>query len=154
MIERPDRYVDDFIQAGANWISIHAEADIHLDRTLNFIRENGICAGVAINPATPLSLLEEVLPLADYVLIMSVNPGFGGQKFIPSALKKIRKLRDIIAANGYHTRIEVDGGIDAGNLADVLTAGADIAVIGSAIFRSQKDASEEVREMKRIAERQ
>lgn len=154
MIERPDRYVDDFIRSGANWISVHAEADVHLDRTLNFIRENGIRAGVAINPGTPLSVLEEILPLADYALIMSVNPGFGGQKFIPAMLKKIRKLRDLIATNGCLTRIEVDGGIDAGNLDDVLTAGADIAVIGSAIFRSQKDASEEVREMKRIAERQ
>jgi ribulose-phosphate 3-epimerase len=153
MIENPERYLDEFLRAGVNWISVHVEADIHLDRTLNYIRENGVKAGVAINPATPLNTLEEILPLADYVLIMTVNPGFGGQRFISSTLKKIRKLREYIDVNRYNTRIEVDGGIGPGNLQDVLTAGAEIVVIGSAIFCSQKDASEVVRELKGIAER-
>jgi ribulose-phosphate 3-epimerase len=153
MIENPERYLDEFLRAGVNWISVHVEADIHLDRTLNYIRENGLKAGVAINPATPLNTLEEILPLADYVLIMTVNPGFGGQRFIPSTLKKIRKLRECIDVNRYDTRIEVDGGIGSGNLQDVLTAGAEIVVVGSAIFCSQKDASEVVRALKGIAER-
>ena len=154
MIEEPERYIDDFIRAGANWISVHVEADIHLDRTLNYLRENGILAGVAINPGTSLSVLDEVLPLADYILIMTVNPGFGGQRFIESSLEKIRKLRRIIASCKYHARIEVDGGICAANLEGVISAGAEIIVAGSAIFSSQKDASEAVQEFKRIAGRQ
>jgi ribulose-phosphate 3-epimerase len=109
-------------------------------------------AGVAVNPGTSLSLLEEVLPLADYVLLMTVNPGFGGQKFIPSMLKKIRRLKDSVVSNNYRIKIEVDGGISTANLRDVLTAGAEIIVTGSAIFGSQKDASEAVLEMKGIAE--
>ena len=151
MIEKPERYIDDFIEAGVNCLSVHLEADAHLDRTLHHLRENGVRAGVALNPATSIGLLDEVLPLADYVLIMTVNPGFGGQEFIPSMLKKIRRLRESIVSNDYRTRIEVDGGIGSGNLHDVLTAGAEMIVIGSAIFSSQKDASEAVREMKGIA---
>jgi ribulose-phosphate 3-epimerase len=152
MIEHPERYIDDFIQAGINWMSVHVEADVHLERTLHYMKDNGIRAGVALNPATPLCLLDEVLGLADYVLIMTVNPGFGGQKFIPSTLKKIRRLKESIVSNAYPMRIEVDGGIGPDNLAEVLTAGADIIVAGSAIFSSDKGASEAVREMKRIAE--
>jgi ribulose-phosphate 3-epimerase len=152
MVENPDRYLDEFFKAEVNWISVHIEADVHLDRTLHWIQENGIRAGVAINPATSLSSLEEVLSWTDYVLVMTVNPGFGGQKFIPPTLKKIRRLKDFIVSNGYRTRIEVDGGIGPDNLDDVLTAGADIIVAGSAIFSSPKDASEAVREMKGIAE--
>jgi ribulose-phosphate 3-epimerase len=152
MIEKPDRYIDGFIQAGVNWMSVHVEADVHLERTLHYIKDNGVRAGVALNPATPLGLLEEVLGLADYVLIMTVNPGFGGQEFIPSMLKKIRRLRESIVSNAYQVRIEVDGGIGPDNLAEVLTAGADIIVAGSAIFSSGKGASEAVREMKGIAE--
>ncbi len=152
MIENPEQYIESFIRAGVNWISVHVETDVHLERTLHFIKDNGIRAGVALNPATPLCLLDEVLGLADYVLIMTVNPGFGGQKFIPSTLKKIRRLRESIVSNGYPTRIEVDGGIGPDNLAEVLTAGADIIVAGSAIFSSSKGASEAVREMKGIAE--
>jgi ribulose-phosphate 3-epimerase len=154
MIEKPERFLDEFIRAGANWISVHVEADVHLDRSLRYLRENGVQAGVAINPGTSLSSLEEILPWADYVLVMTVNPGFGGQKFIPSSLDKIRKLRKIIASNEYHARIEVDGGIGPENLKEVIAAGADIIVAGSAIFNSQKDASEAIREFKRIAERQ
>lgn len=154
MIEKPERFLDDFIKAGVDWLSVHIEADVHLNRTLNYLKSNGVKAGVAINPATSLSLLDEILPLADYVLIMTVNPGFGGQKFIPSMLKKIKQLRETIVSNGYRTRIEVDGGIGPDNLQDVLTAGAEIIVAGSAIFGSQKDASAAVREMKELAEQQ
>jgi ribulose-phosphate 3-epimerase len=152
MIEHPEQYIDAFVRAGVNWMSVHIEADVHLERTLQYIKENGVRAGVALNPATPLGSLEEVLGLADYVLVMTVNPGFGGQKFIPSTLKKIRRLRESIVSNAYRVRIEVDGGIGPDNLAEVLTAGADIIVAGSAIFSSGKDASEAVREMKGIAE--
>jgi ribulose-phosphate 3-epimerase len=152
MIEKPDRYIDDFVRAGANWISVHVEADIHLDRTLRYLKERGVKAGVAINPGGSLALLQEILPLADFILIMTVNPGFGGQKFIPSSLDKIRKLSELIASNKYNARIEIDGGIGPENLREVLMAGAEIIVAGSAIFDPRKDASEAVRELKGIAE--
>jgi ribulose-phosphate 3-epimerase len=154
MIERPDRYLDDFILAGANWISVHVEADNHLDRTLHYLQEKGIRAGVAINPGTSLSSLDEVMPWVDYILVMTVNPGFGGQKFIPSMLKKIRRIRESIVCNNYRARIEVDGGISAHNLNEVIAAGAEIIVAGYAIFGPDKDASEEIRELKGIAEQQ
>lgn len=154
MIENPDRYIDSFIRAGVNRLSVHVEADRHINRTLQHLRANGVRAGVAVNPGTPLSALDEIFPWVDFILLMTVNPGFGGQKFIPSSLKKIRHLRDSIVLNRYPVRIEVDGGIDSGNLKDVLTAGAEIIVAGSAIFSSEKGASEAVREMKGIAERQ
>jgi ribulose-phosphate 3-epimerase len=154
MITEPARYVDEFARAGANWISVHVEADSHLNRTLARIREQGIQAGVAINPGTPLGALEEILPDADYVLVMSVNPGFGGQSFIPSTLKKLRKLREIVASNRYRARIEVDGGVSAANLAAVLAAGAEIVVAGSAIFQAPGGAGQAVRAMKEIAHRQ
>lgn len=150
MIERPENFLEDFIRAGADWISVHVEADRHLDRTLNFLKEKGVQAGVALNPATPVGSLDEVLHLLDYVLIMTVNPGFGGQKFIPSTLEKIRKLKRLAKSDAYRGRIEVDGGIDAGNLSKVLDAGADIIVAGSAIF-SREDAAEAILEMKKIA---
>ncbi len=153
MISEPARFIDEFIQAGAQWISVHAEVDAHLNRTIQHIRNQGLRAGVAINPATPIGVLEEVLPDVDYILVMSVNPGFGGQEFVPSALHKIRKLREKITSNKYRARIEVDGGVDTGNLADVLAAGADTIVAGSAIFRSETGAAEAVREMKEIAKR-
>jgi len=153
MIEKPEKFLDDFIRAGVNWLSVHVEVDAHLDRTLQLLKANGIKAGIAINPGTALSSLDQILPIADYVLIMTVNPGFGGQKFIPYTLKKIKLLREFIVSNGYPTRIEVDGGIDPGNLQDVLAAGAEIIVAGSAVFSSQKGASEAVKEMKGIAER-
>jgi ribulose-phosphate 3-epimerase len=150
MIERPEHFIEDFIRAGADWISVHVEADKHLDRTLNFLKEKGVRAGVALNPATPVSSLDEVLHLLDYVLIMTVNPGFGGQKFIPTTMEKVRKLKRLAKSDAYRGRIEVDGGIDAGNLSKVLDAGADIIVAGSAIF-GRSDAGEAVLEMKRIA---
>ena len=153
MIEEPSRYLDVLIQAGVNWISVHLEADTHLERTISYLQERGIKAGVALNPATPLGGLEEILPVVDFVLLMSVNPGFGGQRFIPSTLKKIRKLRELISSNRYKARIEVDGGIGAENLQEVLTAGAEILVMGSAIFGANRNATDVVAELKVITDR-
>ena len=134
MIENADQYIADFAQAGADWISVHQEACRHLNRTLNLIKEHKCRAGVVINPATPVDTLSEVLDLVDYVLVMSVNPGFGGQKFIPGALDKMRKLAEIRAARGYQFRIEVDGGVAMDTIGDVVRAGAEILVAGSAVF--------------------
>jgi len=153
MIDNPDRYIEAFVDAGVDMLSVHVEADTHLDRTLQVLSDRKIVAGVAINPGTSLSLLEEVLPLADFILVMTVNPGFGGQKFIPSMLKKIRRLRETIVSNGYKTRIEVDGGIGADNLVDVLEVGAEIIVMGSAIFGSKGGAVAEVRRLKAMGKR-
>ncbi len=150
MIEKPERYLDEFIQAGVNWLSVHVEADAHLDRTLHHLKANGIKAGVAINPGTSLGSLDQILPIADFILIMTVNPGFGGQKFIPYTLKKISRLRESVVSNSYPARIEVDGGIGPGNLHEVLAAGAEIIVAGSAVFGS-RDAGKAVQEMKGIA---
>src|SRR5690606_7224393 len=119
MIVEPSRYAVQFVEAGADMVSVHVEADVHLHRTLTAIQEAGGKAGIAINPATPLSSLEEALPFADFVLVMSVNPGFGGQAFIPTALDKVRRLRRMIEERGLETRIEVDGGIDAENIAEM-----------------------------------
>jgi ribulose-phosphate 3-epimerase len=151
MLEDPGRYADDMMRAGANWVSVHVEADNHLHRTVHHIRSQGVRAGVALNPATPVLALEEILPEVDFVLVMSVNPGFGGQKFIPSTLQKIRKLRELIAFNNYRARIEVDGGIDSSNLHDVISAGAEIIVAGSAVFRSRGTPAEALRELRDIA---
>ena len=134
MIEEPSRYAVKFVEAGADMVSVHVEADVHLQRTLCAIREAGGQSGVAINPATPLVLLEEVLPFADFILLMSVNPGFGGQKFISTSLDKLRRLRRMIERRGLPTRIEVDGGIKADNIQEVVEAGAEIIVAGSAVF--------------------
>jgi ribulose-phosphate 3-epimerase len=153
MIERPERFLDAFIRSGANWISVHIEADVHVERTLQYLKENGVRAGVAVNPGTSLSSLDEVLHLADFVLIMTVNPGFGGQKFIPSMIKKIRRLRESIVLNQYKARIEIDGGINPDNLPEALAAGAEIIVAGSAIFGAKKNASQVIQEMKGIADR-
>ncbi len=134
MIEDPDRYIPDFAEAGADWISVHQEACRHLNRTLHLIRSHGAQAGVVINPATPVESLSEVLDIADYVLVMSVNPGFGGQKFIPGAVHKIRKLADLRADRRLQYRIEVDGGIALDTVAEVVRAGAEILVAGNAVF--------------------
>jgi ribulose-phosphate 3-epimerase len=134
MIEDPDRYLAEFAAAGASWISVHVEAARHLQRTLAEIKRLGLQAGAALNPATPLSAVEEILPEADYVLLMSVNPGFSGQPFLPTSLDKLRRLRRIVQERGLGTRIEVDGGIDAGNLRSLLEAGAELIVAGSAVF--------------------
>ena len=134
MIVEPGRYAEQFVKAGAQMVSIHIEADPHAHRTLSAIRAAGAQAGIAINPATPLSALDEALKFVDYVLLMSVNPGFGGQTFIPESLDKVRRLRKMIDERGLKARIEIDGGIDAENIAEVASAGADIIVSGSAIF--------------------
>ena len=153
MIEEPSRYIDPLIQAGVNWISVHAEADRHLNRTVSHLKEQGVRAGVALNPSTPLSVLDEILEIADYVLIMTVNPGFGGQRFIASMLEKIRKLRDIITSKSYRARIEVDGGIGPDNLQQVLSAGAEIVVVGAAIFKADRPASEVVGDLRAISQK-
>ena len=134
MIVEPGRYAEQFVKAGAQMVSIHIEADPHAHRTLSAIRDAGGLAGIALNPATPLSALDEVVKFADYVLLMSVNPGFGGQEFIPNSLDKVRRLRKMIDERGLTTRIEIDGGIDSDNIAEVTSAGAEIVVSGSAIF--------------------
>ena len=134
MIENPDQYIPDFADAGANWISIHQEATRHLNRTLHLIRSHGAQAGVVINPATPVETLSEVLDIVDYVLVMSVNPGFGAQKFIPAAVHKIRRLAELRAQRRLNYRIEVDGGIDINTVGDVVRAGAEILVAGNAVF--------------------
>ena len=146
MIEEPNRYATKFVEAGADMVSVHIEADVHLQRTLVAIREAGAKAGIAINPATPLSALEEALPYADFVLLMSVNPGFGGQSFIPTSLDKLRRLKRMINERGLHTKIEIDGGIDAGNIAEIVEAGADIVVAGSAVY-GKGNATESVKEL-------
>ncbi len=134
MIEEPSRYAAAFAEAGADMVSIHVEADPHLHRTLGSIREAGAKCGIAINPATPLVALDEALVYADFVLLMSVNPGFGGQSFIPSMLAKLEKLHSMIVERGLGTRIEIDGGIDESNISSIVRAGADIIVAGSAVF--------------------
>ena len=134
MIENPDQYIPDFSEAGADWISVHQEACRHLNRTLHLIKQHGCRAGAVINPATPVGTLCEVLDIVDFVLVMSVNPGFGAQKFIPSTLHKMRKLAEIRAERGYSYRIEVDGGVALETVAEVVHAGAEILVAGNAVF--------------------
>jgi ribulose-phosphate 3-epimerase len=134
MIENPDQFIPDFAEAGADWISVHQEACRHLNSTLHLIKSHDCLAGVVINPATPVDTLVEVLEIVDYVLVMSVNPGFGGQKFIPSTLHKLRRLAEIRSQQGLNFRIEVDGGISLHTAADVVRAGAEILVAGNAVF--------------------
>ncbi|HEV7746699.1 MAG TPA: ribulose-phosphate 3-epimerase [Pyrinomonadaceae bacterium] len=134
MISEPGRYAQQFVEAGAKMVSVHVEADAHLHRTLASIKAAGGQAGVVLNPATPVESLTEALPFADYVLVMSVNPGFGGQKFIANAIDKLRRLRRMIGERELPTRLEIDGGIDLENIASVVAAGAEIIVAGSAIF--------------------
>lgn len=146
MIEKPSNYAVQFVEAGADMVSVHVEADVHLHRTLTAIQEAGAKSGIAINPGTSLSALEEALPFADFVLLMSVNPGFGGQKFIHESVEKLRKLREMIRVRNLDTRIEIDGGIDENNIAEVTEAGAEMIVSGSAIF-GKENPTEAVREM-------
>lgn len=134
MISEPGRYAEQFVAAGASMVSVHVEADAHLHRTLAAIKSAGAQAGVVVNPATPIESLSEALPYADYVLVMSVNPGFGGQKFIPTSIDKVRRLRRMIEDRNLDTRIEIDGGIDLRNIGAVVAAGAEIIVAGSAVF--------------------
>ena len=134
MIEHADLYVDAFADAGANWISLHVEALPHLQRTVAHLRERGVKAGAALNPATPLVSVEEILPELDYVLVMSVNPGFGGQRFISSSLDKVRRMREMVRRRGLSTPIEVDGGVDETNVKALVEAGAEMLVAGTAVF--------------------
>jgi len=134
MIENPDQFIAEFVDAGADWISVHQEACRHLNRTLHLIRSHDALAGVVINPATPVETLSEVLEIVDYVLVMSVNPGFGGQKFVPETVRKIRRLADLRSQRGLNYRIEVDGGIGLDTVAEVVRAGAEILVTGNAVF--------------------
>jgi ribulose-phosphate 3-epimerase len=136
MIEDPDKFLVDFVEAGADILTVHYEASVHLHRTVQRIKEHGVKAGVSINPSTPVSCLEDILHDVDMVLLMSVNPGFGGQEFIPRTMDKIRALKTMIADAGLQPLIEVDGGIKPSNARDVAAAGADILVMGSAFFGS------------------
>jgi ribulose-phosphate 3-epimerase len=141
MIEPVDRIVPDFASAGASFITFHPEASRHVDRTLGLIHEHDVKAGLVFNPATPLSWLEHVIDKVDMVLLMSVNPGFGGQAFIPSSLDKLRQAREIIDASGREIRLEIDGGVKVDNIGDIAAAGADTFVAGSAIFGSEDYAA-------------
>jgi ribulose-phosphate 3-epimerase len=147
MITDPGTYAVQFVEAGAQMVSVHVEADAHLHRTIMSIKSAGAKAGVVLNPATPVSLLEDALQFVDYVLVMSVNPGFGGQKFIPQALAKVKRLRQMIVERQLNVRIEIDGGIDRANIESVVAAGAEIIVAGSAIF-GKPDAEAAVKELR------
>ena len=137
MIEDPDQYIEDFVTPNTEFITVHQEACRHLDRTIQHIHSTGVKAGVALNPATPIVMVEDVLDKVDMILIMSVNPGFGGQKFIPRALDKIRRLDEIRKANGYDFVIEVDGGVNLQNCEELKSVGTDILVAGSAVFKAE-----------------
>ena len=149
MIENPDRYIDDFVTPQTEYITVHQEACVHLHRTIQNIKSKGVKAGVSINPATPVSTLECILPDVDLVLIMSVNPGFGGQKFIPGALEKVRELAEVKRTKGLDFVIEIDGGITLDNIGEVMEAGVEMAVAGSAVFKAE-DVVERVREFKKF----
>jgi ribulose-phosphate 3-epimerase len=150
MIADPDKFAPLFIEAGADQISVHYEAATHLDRTVRMIQGEGVRAGVVINPATPVGVLEDILYLADYVLIMSVNPGFEGQEFIPNALHKIRRLDRLRSERRLGFAIEIDGGVSAANVAEIVQSGCDWLVTGSAVFHSA-DPAAAVKEMQQIA---
>jgi ribulose-phosphate 3-epimerase len=150
MIEDPDKYAPVFIEAGADQVSVHQEACRHLDRTLRMIRSEGAKAGVVINPGTPVATLEDVLDVADYVLIMSVNPGFGGQQFIPNALRKVRELAALRKERGLHFPIEIDGGANLQNIGKIIDAGVEWVVAGSSIFHTVNPPAA-FEEMRRLA---
>jgi len=147
MISNPDQYIEDFAEAGADWITVHVETCRHLHRTIHKIKEMGKKAGAVLNPATSLTSLDYILPDLDLVMLMSVNPGFGGQKFIPATIEKTRKLREMIAARGLQTGIEVDDGVSPGTIGAIAQAGANIFVAGSAVF-GQDDYGRVIAELK------
>jgi ribulose-phosphate 3-epimerase len=149
MISEPEKYIDDFAHAGADWISVHYEASDHLNRLVNQVKDAGCKAGVVINPATNVELLDDILEYVDYVLIMSVNPGFGGQKFIPNALDKARKLRSMLSGKNLEAFIEMDGGIGLNNMAEVKDSGVNVFVCGNYVFGS-KDPAKTINDMKSI----
>jgi ribulose-phosphate 3-epimerase len=148
MIVEPERYLGDFAHAGADILSVHQEACPHLHRTIQQIKQLGKRAGVVLNPSTPLSTLEEVLPEVDLILLMSVNPGFGGQSFIEASVDKVRRLRRLLAERGAHAELEIDGGIDPQTAPRVVTAGATMLVAGSAVFRAPGGAAAGVRRLR------
>ena len=148
MIEHPERYVSQFARAGADIITVHVEASPHLHATIRLIKELGARAGVSVNPPTPLGVVEEFLPHVDLVLVMSVNPGFGGQPFIPETLPRIASVRKILDDRGLRAELEVDGGINADNAPDIVKAGADVLVAGNSIFRAQEGISEATRRLR------
>jgi ribulose-phosphate 3-epimerase len=152
MVKPVDRIIPDFAKAGATYITFHPEASEHVDRTLGLIREHGCKAGLVFNPATPLSWLDYVIDKVDMILLMSVNPGFGGQKFIPSSLPKLREARERIRASGREIRLEIDGGVKVDNIAEIARAGADTFVSGSGIFGT-KDYAATISAMKREIEK-
>jgi ribulose-phosphate 3-epimerase len=149
MISNPERYVEDFVKAGADWLGIHVEATVHLERLISQIKEAGAKATVTLNPATPLDHLEYVLKEVDMVLLMTVNPGFSGQKFIPGVLPKIRRLRHMIDEQGLDTLIQVDGGVHTNTVGELVAAGADVFVSGSGIF-NEKPIAENVRRLREL----
>lgn len=151
MIERPERYIDAFVSAGADVVTVHAEACTHLHRTVQQIREAGVKAGVALNPATPLEAIRDVATELDLVVIMSVNPGFGGQKYIPGSTDRIRRLRELLDSTRSSALIEVDGGVGPGNAGDVVRAGADVLVAGSAVYGHADGATAGVRAIRSAA---
>lgn len=151
MIAEPERYLADFAKAGASRLTVHVEATHHLHRTVQAIKELGVMAGVTLNPATSLATLEEIIPDVDLILIMSVNPGFGGQSYIPQSTAKIRRLRQMLTERRSKAWLEVDGGISAKNTAEVVAAGATVLVAGSAIFRGEKPIAANITEMKNVA---
>lgn len=136
MIEEPSKYVEDFVKAGADLITIHYEADRHIDRTINYIKSFGVKVGVALNPGTPVSVLKNIIASLDMVLIMSVNPGFGGQKFIPYAVDKIKEVKEMANLVNKELMIQVDGGVDSTNIKTIVDAGANVLVAGSAVFKN------------------
>ncbi|WP_457570259.1 ribulose-phosphate 3-epimerase [Desulfurobacterium sp.] len=148
MIVEPEKYVKAFADAGADWISVHFEASIHLHRTVSMIKELEKKAGVVINPATPVEFLTDILPFVDFVLIMSVNPGFGGQKFIPQTLEKVRKLKKWREERELNFMIEIDGGVKLDNVSEIIGAGVDVAVAGSAVFKG--NIEENVKKFKEL----
>jgi|SRR5579871_1462538 len=150
MIERPEAYIAEFVEAGADRVLVHQEATVHLDRALAMIREHGAQAGAVINPATPVSMLADVLDKVDTILVMSVNPGYGGQKFIPGSIEKIRQLNQMRARYNGGFRIEVDGGVDMENIAELAAAGANSFVAGTSIYK-MKDRAAAVEQMRRLA---
>lgn len=149
MIEQPERYIEDFVSAGGDMIIVHTETCPHLDRTLQQIQEAGAQPAVTLNPATPLTALEEILHLVKMVLVMTVNPGFGGQKMIPYTLDKVRRLKNLLYSRGLDVPIEVDGGVNAGTLAEVVAAGADILVMGAAIFANEGSITDSMSAIRR-----
>ncbi|RTZ68732.1 MAG: ribulose-phosphate 3-epimerase [Aquificaceae bacterium] len=157
MVEEPSRWVEEFVKNGSNAVSVHWEAERHLHRTVSLIKSLDAKAGVVINPATPVGVLEEILPFADFILVMSVNPGFGGQRFISTSLRKIEKLKNILVRLGLEEKvaIEVDGGIKLNNVEDVLKAGADWIVVGSAIFSSSdpREVEDNTKRFKEVLEK-